>query len=194
MVSGASGDAVIIDPGGEASRISAHVAERALRVHAILNTHAHWDHLGAAVALVEEYGAPFLLHPADERLLRRANIFSVVSAAIEPVPIPAIDAPLADAMTLRFADLEIDVLHTPGHTPGSVCFEVQGDLFTGDTVLADHLGRTDLPGGERKTLERSLALLEERYPPEMRLRPGHGEPALLGAVVPRLAVLPEFRG
>lgn len=188
------GDAVVIDPGGEFPQIRAHVAAAGLRVHAVINTHAHYDHLGAVVPVVEEYGVLFHLHPADEDLLRRANFFRTLFLGEEAIRIPTIDAELADATPLRFGALEIDVVHTPGHTPGSVCFEAGGELFTGDTVMARHLGRTDLPGGDRDALMSSVELLAQRYPRDTRVQPGHGEPASLGDVISRVAAFPELRG
>jgi hydroxyacylglutathione hydrolase len=194
VASSPAGDAVVIDPGGELDRIKAHVAEGDLRVHAVLNTHAHYDHLGAVVPVCETYGVPFHLHPADEDLLRRANFYRTLFLGEESIRIPSVDAELADGTLLRFGSLEVGVAHTPGHTPGSVCFECDGELFTGDTVMAEHLGRTDLPGGDRELLLRSVTLLAERHPSETLLHPGHGEQARLGEVLSRLEGLPEFHG
>jgi glyoxylase-like metal-dependent hydrolase (beta-lactamase superfamily II) len=194
VVAGPGGDAIVIDPGGELAQIQAHVVERDLRVHAVLNTHAHYDHLGAVVPVVEQYGAPFHLHPADEDLLRRANFYRRLFLGEESIRIPSVDRELADGEQLSFGSLEVGVVHTPGHTPGSVCFECDGELFTGDTVMAKHLGRTDLPGGDRDLLMASVALIAERYPEGTRLSPGHGEAAELGEVLSRLGGLPEFRG
>jgi hydroxyacylglutathione hydrolase len=194
VVSSHDGDAVVIDPGGELAQIQAHVAEGERRVHAVINTHAHYDHLGAVVPAIELYGAPFHLHPADEDLLRRANFYRTLFLGEESIQIPSVDRPLADGARLRFGSLEVGVVHTPGHTPGSVCFECDGELFTGDTVMAKHLGRTDLPGGDREQLLASVALLAERYPAGTVLHPGHGEPAALGDVLSRLDGLPEFHG
>jgi hydroxyacylglutathione hydrolase len=194
IASSPDGDAVVIDPGGELAQIQAHVAEGELRVHAVINTHAHYDHLGAVVPVVEQYGAPFHLHPADEDLLRRANFYRTLFLGEESIQIPSADRPLEDGAHLRFGSLEVGVVHTPGHTPGSVCFECDGELFTGDTVMARHLGRTDLPGGDREQLLASVALLGERYPAGTVLHPGHGEAAALGDVMSRVGGLPEFHG
>jgi glyoxylase-like metal-dependent hydrolase (beta-lactamase superfamily II) len=194
VASSPAGDAVVIDPGGEVAQIQARVADGGLRVHAVLNTHAHYDHLGAVVRVAEQYGVPFHLHPADEDLLQRANFYRALFLGDESIAIPSLDSELADGLELSFGTLEVAVVHTPGHTPGSVCLECDGELFTGDTVMAKHLGRTDLPGGDRELLLASVALLAERYPAETVLHPGHGEPAVLGEVLSRLAGLPEFRG
>jgi glyoxylase-like metal-dependent hydrolase (beta-lactamase superfamily II) len=194
VVSAPGGDAAVIDPGGELERIQALVAEGGLAVHAVVNTHAHYDHLGAVVGVGERYGAPFHLHPADEDLLRRANFYRTLFLGEESIRIPSVAAELADGARLRFGSLELGVVHTPGHTPGSVCLECDGELFTGDTVMAEHVGRTDLPGGDRERLLASVGLLAERYPGETLLHPGHGESARLGEVLSRLEGLSEFHG
>jgi hydroxyacylglutathione hydrolase len=186
-------DAVIVDPGREPERIADHVTARGLRVHAVIGTHAHHDHVGGVAELVEEYAAPFYLHPDDAGLLQRANFYATLVQGGAPIRIPKIDMPLADRETLRFGALEMRVEHTPGHTPGSCCLAAAGELLTGDTVMAEHVGRTDLPGGDRRLLEASVALLADRYSAETTIRPGHGEPARLSTVVSRLSTLAELR-
>jgi hydroxyacylglutathione hydrolase len=192
VVASPEGDAAIVDPGGEMEAIAAHVEDRALRVHAVLNTHPHYDHLGAVVPVTERYGVPFHLHPADADLLLRANFFGTLFSAQEAIPIPEVDVALGDGDALHFGSLEVNVIHTPGHTPGSVCFEVAGELLTGDTLLAEHVGRTDLPGGDRAALEASVELLSRRFHAHTTLWPGHGPPVALGEVAERLATLPEL--
>jgi hydroxyacylglutathione hydrolase len=186
-------DAVVIDPGGRFDDIREYVQSKELHIHAVVNTHAHYDHLGAVAPVVAEYGVPFYLHPADHDLLIRANFYRTLFLGEESITIPAIDVELADGVPLRFGALEIDVVHTPGHTPGGACFEIDGEVFTGDTVMAEHLGRTDLPGGDRDVLLSSVQLLAGRYPVETRLHPGHGESAILGDVIPNVLALPELR-
>lgn len=186
-------DAVIVDPGGGLEQIVAYVSERGLRVHAVLNTHGHVDHLAAAVPVVEEYGAPFHLHPDDAYLLPRANFYRRFIHGEEKVPIPAIDVPLAGDTTLRFGALEVGVVHTPGHSPGSVCFRIGDELFTGDTVTSRNLDSTALPGSDPEALEASLGLLAETCPAELTIHPGHGGPVRAGEALSR-AALPELRG
>ncbi|HET9938463.1 MAG TPA: MBL fold metallo-hydrolase [Gaiella sp.] len=187
-------DAVVIDPGGGVEEIARHVAERDLRIHAVLNTHAHADHLVAAAAIVERYRAPFHLHPADEGLLARANFYRRVFHGEGRISVPALDVSLEGVETLRFGELEVDVLHTPGHTPGSVCFRIGDDVFTGDTLGAEHVGRTDLPGGDRDALEASIAAIAEACPSAATIWPGHGEPAPAAEVLEGWARLAELRG
>jgi glyoxylase-like metal-dependent hydrolase (beta-lactamase superfamily II) len=186
------GDAVVIDPGGELEQIRDHVARESLRVRAVINTHAHYDHLGAVVDVVETYEVPFHLHPEDEDLLVRANFYRTLFLGEEPIRIPTVDVQLSEG-TMQFGTLAVDVVHTPGHTLGSVCFEVGRVLFTGDTVMANHLGRTDLPGGDRDVLLSSVDRIAARFPADTRLCPGHGDAAVLGDVISRLPALPELR-
>jgi len=193
-VIGRGADAAVIDPGGGVEEIAAHVAEHGLRVHAVLNTHGHADHLAAAAPVVAAYGAPFHLHPADRGLLARANFYRQVFHGEGRIDVPRLDVPLAGVVSLRFGELAVGVLHTPGHTPGSVCFQIGDDLFTGDTLGAEHVGRTDLPGGDRAALEASIALLAETCSPETTIRPGHGEPAPAADVLGGWAALAELRG
>jgi hydroxyacylglutathione hydrolase len=186
-------DAVVVDPGGEFEQIRAYVGRESLRVHAVINTHAHYDHLGAVAATVAEYGVPFLLHPADVDLLKRANFYRTLFLGVDPIVVPTVDGDLADGETLVFGALAIDVVHTPGHTPGSVCFAIEGALLTGDTIMAEHLGRTDLPGADRSALLGSIDRLAGRFAGETPIHPGHGPAAVLGEVLPRVLALPELR-
>lgn len=191
VVADPSGNALIIDPGDDAGRILAHLAAGELKPLAVLITHAHHDHIAATVDIAKSSGAPTHLHSADMPVLRRANLYRVLGRAEAPIEIPSIDVDLAGREQLRFGGMEVGVLHTPGHTPGSVCFAVGGDLFTGDTIFANDIGRTDLPGGDREVLTLSLQLIAKRYPAGTTIRPGHGEPALLGDALPALS--PDLR-
>lgn len=187
VVAHESGDAVIVDPGDDAEAIAAHVDDRRLRVRAILATHAHDDHVGAVAPLVEEYGAPFHLHADDRALLLRANLYRNLVRDEPAIRVPDVDVALEADQGLRFAAVDVKVLHTPGHTAGSVCFEIGGELFTGDTITATGLGRTDLPGGCRERREESIAMLAQRYPATVLLRPGHGDAVPLGDALPPAA-------
>jgi glyoxylase-like metal-dependent hydrolase (beta-lactamase superfamily II) len=187
-------DAVAIDPGGGFEQLVVEADTLGVRVRAVLATHGHVDHIAAAVSVVGAYGAPFHLHSADGPLLDRANFYRRFIYDEEKIQIPALDVPLDGLASLRFGALEVGILHTPGHTPGSVCFRVGDDLFTGDTVGAADIGRTDLPGGDREALEASIALLAETCPADVTIRPGHGAPARAGDVLARWKSLPELRG
>lgn len=183
VVSAGSRDAVVVDPGGGANLVADRVEASGLRLHAVLATHGHHDHVSAVAELIATYDVPFGMHSGDSSALRRLNFARLAFHEAPPVAIPTVSVDLAETDRLRFGDLEITAVHTPGHSPGSVCLEIGGELFTGDTLLATQAGRTDLPGGSRRALDASIAALSERYPPETRLRPGHGEPGALGDAV-----------
>jgi hydroxyacylglutathione hydrolase len=194
VVSHLNGDAIVVDPGGDFDQIKAHVDAAELRVHAVLNTHGHADHLGAAAEVIGEYGASFHLHPRDEYFLPRTNFYRAAMYRLGPVDVPEVEVRLADGMSLAFGEIRVDVIHTPGHTPGSVCFALEGELFTGDTLTATQVGGTELPGGDRKALDASIAFIVDHFSPHTTMRPGHGEPARLGDVISRLAERTEGPG
>lgn len=156
--------ALVIDPGDEAERILARLGALGLTPAAILLTHGHFDHVEAVKALAEKTGAPVYLHPAD---------LALPPWLTRPLPETL---PLSDGQRLSFDGMELEVLHTPGHTPGGVCFlwGSEGVIFTGDTLFAGACGRTDLGGSwpQLAASLRRLAALEGSY----SVYPGHGEP------------------
>jgi glyoxylase-like metal-dependent hydrolase (beta-lactamase superfamily II) len=145
----------VIDPGEEPERIFKKVTELGLSLDYILNTHFHLDHTGANAELKALSGARVAMHAEDVPLYG------------QPV-----DLTLNDADRLPLGNLEIRVIHTPGHTPGGVAFYLQGKLFTGDTLFVRDSGRTDLPYSHRETLGASLRKLME-LPKDTRVYPGH---------------------
>ncbi len=193
VMAGPRGEALAIDPGDGSERVAEHLRAQDLNLQAILLTHGHDDHVATVAELAELTGAPVHLHSDDATVLRWASMSRVVIRKEPPFSTPTIDVDLARCTRLRFGALEATVVHTPGHTPGSVCFELGGELFTGDTVFAEHVGRTDLREGNRDALEASLRLLAERYPPQTAIHPGHGEEGRLSEILPRILSLPELR-
>ena len=154
-----AGEAIVIDPGGDFERIRARLEAKRARVVAIVHTHTHIDHVGATAELQAHSGAPAKIHEADRFLYDLLP----VQAAMLGLPLPAqcaLDGDLVDASTLRVGALELGVLHTPGHTPGSVSFLVKAGgrevAFTGDTLFQRGIGRTDLWGGDGELILRSL--------------------------------------
>lgn len=171
--------AVIIDPGGNAEQVADYIREHALTVEAVINTHAHFDHIGAVAELVEIFHCYFYLHSADKRLLRSANLYMAIFAGEKPVRIPSVDVELDKIPSpLIMGDLSVTVIPTPGHTEGSVCFLIGNHLFTGDTLLKGATGRIDLPGGNKEKLKTSLRMIAE-LPKDLLFYPGHGEPGIL---------------
>lgn len=145
----------VIDPGAEARRIAQEIDELGLRIEYILNTHFHEDHTGGNQELASFTGAKIAMHEADIPLYGRS-----------------VDLTLHDGDILQIGDLEMRVIHTPGHTPGGVTFAVGNRLFTGDTLFVGDSGRTDMPYGHRPTLGASIRRLMQ-YPEETRVCPGH---------------------
>ena len=171
--------AVVIDPGDDASVIEGFIEERSLSLKAIINTHAHFDHVGAVAELKESYGVPFYLHSGDWKLLAQANLYRALFLGQEKIKVPSVDHDLAKFDTLSIGDLVFRIIPCPGHTPGGVCFQIEDALFSGDTLLSEKPGRTDLPGGDRQALVESVRNLF-CLPKSMTVYPGHGEPRTLG--------------
>lgn len=167
--------AIVIDPGDEAENILARLDADNMRVAAIVHTHAHFDHMGATKSLAQACGAPCYLHDAD-RVLHQMLPVQAQFFGVPEIEIPAIDKALQDGDAISFGQYELGILHTPGHTPGSTSFHVAShDLcFTGDTLFADGVGRTDFPGGDPHALVRSIKNKLYTLNGACRVIPGHG--------------------
>lgn len=169
----------IIDPGEGGSRVASFVKGRGITVKYILATHGHIDHVIKARELCDDLGAAFLIHKDDEVLLlaldEQARLFGYKVGAR-----PKADGYLDPKTTFSLGDSLIRVMHTPGHTRGSCCFIVDDEaLFTGDTLFAGSVGRTDLFGGSSRDMSRSLLALAS-LPDKMTVYPGHGDVTTLG--------------
>ncbi len=169
---------ILVDPSmGEKVALDA-VREQGLRVVEILNTHGHGDHIAGDAAVKEATGARLAIHRLDAY---RLDATRRPPSTIEVRPASADD--LMDEGPLGFVpDLDLVALHTPGHTEGSTCFYLATEkaLFTGDVLFKGNIGRTDLPGGDKALMEKSLARVAA-LPPDTRVYPGHGEPTTIGA-------------
>jgi hydroxyacylglutathione hydrolase len=167
--------AVVVDPGEEADRILG--ALRALEiatVEAILLTHTHFDHVGAVAAVARATGAPVYCPELETRVL--ANIMDFVPwPGFGPFESYDADHSVAGGETLELARMTIDVIFTPGHSPGHVTYAIRDEdaLFSGDVLFQGSVGRVDLPGGDWPTLLRSIESLVDAYPPETTVYPGH---------------------
>ncbi len=163
----------VIDPGAEPEKIIAAVADLELKPAVVLNTHGHVDHIGANSDIVKKYGVPLAMHGADTGMLQVSDYIELsllLGARNSPPP----DRLLADGDEIAVGRTSLRVVHTPGHTPGSVGFVHGGVLFSGDTLFCDGVGRTDLPGGSWKDLERSIREKILSLPGETVVLPGHG--------------------
>jgi glyoxylase-like metal-dependent hydrolase (beta-lactamase superfamily II) len=176
-----AGEAAVLDPGGEAGRVLALAAPGGFRVTQVLATHGHVDHVFGAAELCARTGAPFAMHDGDLPFLA-ALPAQAAGLGFGAARAPAVARRLADGDPIRVGGREGRVIHTPGHSPGSVCLWFPEDraLFAGDTLFAGSVGRTDLPGGDGEALVRSI---RERIFPlgdDVRFFPGHGPPGTLG--------------
>ena len=175
--SAASRDCFIIDPGDEAERILALIAGNKLIPRAVILTHGHPDHMGAAAALMGRFHVPLWVHGGDEKEMR-SETGQGLAALFGIEPPPAAGRLLADGDLLSLGDAELKVIHSPGHSRGSILLFGEGLLFTGDTLFKNDVGRTDLPGGDEGELRRSLDRIRD-FPPATVILPGHGESSLL---------------
>lgn len=168
---------VVIDPGEDPAPILAALRHRGWTVDAIWLTHGHMDHVLGVPAVREATDAPIWLHPADRFLYDAAPRFGPMPW--EAVALPAPDHDLADGSTVRVGELDFAVRHAPGHSPGSVCFIGHGLAFVGDVLFAGSVGRTDLPGGDHRTLIDSIARTLLTLPDATTVYPGHGRPTTI---------------
>lgn len=174
-------DAFVIDPGSQFDEMVALVDRNRWRLHAIINTHAHYDHVGAVTGLKERYRIPFYLHAADHFLLKHANLYRMLFESKEAIKIPDVTVDISALPgVFSVGPFELSWIAAPGHTEGSVCLVLENLLFSGDTLMHDALGRTDLPGANREQLFASVRKLME-LPSETLVYAGHGPRTTIGA-------------
>jgi len=182
---GAGQSLCVIDPAGDADTLLAAIGDR--HVAAIVLTRGHFDHLGAATALVERTGAPLMVHRLDAEAITDPWANGGLGFGFE-YEAPEPDRILEDGDVVEAGELVLDVLHTPGHTPGGICLyapALPGDadaphLFSGDTLFARSVGRTDFAGGDGRALARSIREKLSVLPCETRVHPGHGPDTSIG--------------
>ncbi len=174
-------DAFIIDPGGSGPLIKAAVTSLGLKVRYIVNTHGHFDHVGADGELRKHYSVPLAIHKGDVHLLRDASGHAEIFGIKTP-PQPAPDLFLTNNASLEAGSIKMEILHTPGHTKGGVCLYIKNDglLFSGDTLFAGSVGRTDLEGGSAEDLMNSIKTRLLSLDDDVRVLPGHGPATTIG--------------
>jgi hydroxyacylglutathione hydrolase len=166
-------EAVVIDPAGEEDRLASLIQEEGYKIKYILNTHGHADHILASERLRDLFGVPTCMHEADVAFFSDEAVKEKMSKELGLSFYAPVDMHLKDGDVLNVGRLKIEVLHTPGHTPGSVCFLTEGNLFTGDTLFVGAAGRTDLTGASLDTLIESIRERLLILPRDTVVWPGH---------------------
>jgi hydroxyacylglutathione hydrolase len=185
-----AGEAVVVDPGGEAAHLRLELAGMGAQCAAILITHGHWDHLGGVAELAEGTGAPVYMSEDERALLEDINSFVPPGVQLRPY---TPDVLLHGGEALELAGITFETLLVPGHSPAHLAYYADGCLFSGDLLFAGSVGRTDLPGADWDTLVASIRTVAERYPPETVVFSGHGPETTLGAELARNPFLAELR-
>jgi hydroxyacylglutathione hydrolase len=172
-------EAVVIDPGDDADRILMELAKSELNVKYLINTHGHFDHVGANKRMKEVTGAKLAIHPDDEPMLNELS-HSASMFGLSADNSPPADILLKDGDEITFGEITLKVIHTPGHSKGGICLYTQGHLFAGDTLFAGSIGRTDLPGGDYDTLISSIKQKLLSFDDKTIVYTGHGPETNIG--------------
>jgi hydroxyacylglutathione hydrolase len=185
-----SGDAVVVDPSGDATELRLTLARLGASCKAVLVTHGHWDHLFGVADLAEGTGAPVHMAEGERMLLEDPAGFTPPGVTLRPY---TPDVLLAGGETVELAGIAFEVFAVPGHSPAHLAFHADGCLFSGDVLFAGSVGRTDFPGSDWDTLVASIRMLVDTLPPETVVYPGHGPTTTLGGELERNPFLSELR-
>ena len=174
-----TGEGIIIDAGDNGQEILAYVRDNGIDIKLLVNTHGHWDHIGAVDVLREALGVQLASHREDAPRLTASEeemaVYSVFVGKKKPAEIL-----LEDGDVINFGKSSLKVIHTPGHTKGGICLYGGGCLFSGDTLFASSVGRTDLPGGDYHEILHSVNVALAQVADETKVYPGHGPASRMG--------------
>lgn len=175
------GECWIVDPGDEFKKLDDKLVA-GNKLNGIINTHGHFDHIGAVQLFKEKYNIPFYIHSRDMQILRQGNLYKKLAGGTFPFKTPVIDEFLDETSLIKIKDKELKIHHTPGHTNGSVCIQIDKALISGDVFFKDAIGRVDLPGGNIIHLKKSITYLLETFE-GFTVYPGHGNAFILNSAV-----------
>jgi glyoxylase-like metal-dependent hydrolase (beta-lactamase superfamily II) len=174
-------EGIVVDPGDEIEKVLELISKHALKITAIVITHAHLDHVGGAAKLKAATGAPVYMNSDDQDLLAMVDV-QAQWLGMKPPERVAVDSDAKDGTKLMMGEIPLTLMHTPGHTQGSLCVWIPGQarLLAGDTLFRDSVGRTDLPGGDHRQLIHSIKGKLLELPDETVVLPGHGQLTTIG--------------
>lgn len=183
---------IIIDPGDNPESFVTKMDENGLNPLAIVNTHGHIDHIHAVQPLKDHFSIPFYIHE-NEKMYLEHYPESCRTYGMTPNKKPEVDFWLSSETALKIGEYNFDVIFTPGHTPGGLCFKISNDIFTGDTLFSGSIGRTDFPGGDYSTLMKSLIKLINVVPGDTHVHSGHGPSTTIATEIKNNPFLIELR-